>query len=180
MFLASAASLAATAGIAVAAYAALVVALRIGGKRTLSKWNAFDLVVTVALGSSLATVVLSRQTPLLQGLLAFAMLVLLQFAVSWLALRVPRIERAIKSEPALLVWRGRADAAALRRERVTLAEVRAAVRSSGAARVEDVDAVVLETDGSISVIARVGEPPHSALADVIGPRVPAPPDAGRP
>jgi uncharacterized membrane protein YcaP (DUF421 family) len=52
------------------AYFALVLTLRVSGKRTLSKLNAFDLVVTVALGSTLATVLLSKDVALAEGLLA--------------------------------------------------------------------------------------------------------------
>ena len=58
-----------------AAYAALVLILRVSGKRTLAKLNAFDLVVTVALGSTLATVLLSKSVALAEGLLGFALLV---------------------------------------------------------------------------------------------------------
>ena len=149
------------------AYAAVVTVLRITGKRTLAKWNAFDLVVTVALGSSLATMVLSHQTPLAQGVAAFAALVALQLAVSWLSVRVPPFERLVKSRPALLLRDGKPLEDTLRRERVTLAEIRAAVRSTGLSRIEDAAAVVLETDGSISVIERLGSP-STALADVKG------------
>ena len=52
----------------VAAYAFLVALLRVSGKRTLSKLNAFDLVVTVALGSTLATVLLSKDVPVVEGM----------------------------------------------------------------------------------------------------------------
>ena len=69
--------------IGVPAYIALVFSLRISGKRTLSKMNAFDLVVTVALGSTLATVLLSKDVTLAQGVLAFGLLIGLQFAVTW-------------------------------------------------------------------------------------------------
>jgi len=60
--------------VGVVAYVALVVVLRSSGKRTLSKMNAFDLVVTVALGSTLATVLLSRDTPLAEGVVAILVL----------------------------------------------------------------------------------------------------------
>ena len=46
------------------AYVAMILCLRISGKRTLSKWNAFDFVITIALGSTLATVLLSRENAL--------------------------------------------------------------------------------------------------------------------
>jgi uncharacterized membrane protein YcaP (DUF421 family) len=69
------------------AYAALVVLLRLSGKRTLSKWNMFDLVVTVAFGSTLATALLSKDTSLMQGVAAFALLVALQWALTWASVR---------------------------------------------------------------------------------------------
>jgi uncharacterized membrane protein YcaP (DUF421 family) len=136
------------------AYAVLVVVLRVSGKRTLAKWNAFDLVVTVALGSTFATVLVSGQTSLAQGVVGFAVLVGLQRAVAWVAVRWPPFRRWIKSDARLLLHDGTIDAQALRDERVTENEVRAAIRARGYGRVEDVAAVVLETDGSVSVIGR--------------------------
>lgn len=64
--------------VGVLAYAALVIFLRFSGKRTLSKMNAFDLIVTVALGSTLATILLSKDVALAEGLLALLLLIALQ------------------------------------------------------------------------------------------------------
>ncbi|MEJ7744413.1 MAG: hypothetical protein WKF73_18845 [Nocardioidaceae bacterium] len=69
------------------AYAALVAVLRISGARSLSELNAFDLVVTVALGSTLATVLLNGSVSLAEGVLGLVVLVLLQYLVSRLSLR---------------------------------------------------------------------------------------------
>jgi uncharacterized membrane protein YcaP (DUF421 family) len=138
--------------VGVAAYAALVALLRASGKRTLAKLNAFDFVVTVALGSTLATVLLSKDVALAEGLLAFALLAGLQYAVAWLSVRSPRFSGLVKSEPSLLLHRGRFLDEAMRRQRVTREEVVSALRSSGLARPEDAAAVVLETDGSLSVV----------------------------
>jgi uncharacterized membrane protein YcaP (DUF421 family) len=81
------------------AYVALVAILRISGKRTLTKLNAFDLVVTVALGSTLATVLLSKNVALAEGVLAMALLVFLQFAITWLSVRSGGFRDLVKSEP---------------------------------------------------------------------------------
>ncbi len=140
------------------AYVALVLVLRISGKRTLTKLNAFDLVVTVSLGSTLATVLLSRSVPLVEGVTALALLVGLQFLITWLSVRWPLFRRLVKSEPTLLMLRGAPLDAALRAQRVTLDELMAAVRSQGIADMAEVGAVVLETDGTISVLPRVPEP----------------------
>lgn len=72
--------------VGVAAYAGLVL-LRVSGKRTLTKMNAFDLVVTVALGSTLATVQLTKSVALADGLAAFALLIFLQYGLMWLSVR---------------------------------------------------------------------------------------------
>ncbi|WP_051241587.1 DUF421 domain-containing protein [Azohydromonas australica] len=150
------------------AYAALVLLLRVTGKRTLSKLNAFDLIVTVALGSTLATVLLSKDVALAEGLTALALLVLLQGALTWLSVRSPRVSRLVKSEPSLLFLEGRFLQGAMKRERVTEDELRSAVRQQGIGRLEEVAAVVLETDGSLNVIRAPVDGPRTALAHVQG------------
>jgi uncharacterized membrane protein YcaP (DUF421 family) len=165
------------------AYTALVLLLRATGKRTLSKMNAFDLIVTVALGSTLATVLLSKDVALAEGVLAFALLILLQFGITWLSVRSERVQALVKAEPRLLLHHGRLLPGALRRERMTGEEVRAAVRSQGIASLDEVAAVVLETDGSVSVLRRAEEGGASALANVAGyararGQADQPPDAG--
>lgn len=151
-----------------AAYVALVFMLRVSGKRTLAKMNAFDLVVTVALGSTLATVLLSKDVALAEGLLAFATLIGLQFGVAWLSVRSAKVQELVKSEPALLFFEGRYLDGALRRERVAREEVRAAVRAAGVASLDDVTAVVLETDGTFSVV-RGAEGERGSLQDLGAP-----------
>jgi len=149
------------------AYVSLVAILRISGKRTLTKLNAFDLVVTVALGSTLATVLLSKSVALAEGVLAMAILVFFQFAITWLAVRVSWVDGLIKSEPTLLVHNGQFLEQALRAQRVTKDEVFSALRSSGAGDLAVVDAVVLETDGSMSVLkGQSGTPETTTLANV--------------
>lgn len=144
--------LARTAVVGVLAYAGIVVLLRASGKRTLSKFNAFDFVVTVALGSTLATVLVSQQVALAQGIAAFAVLMGLQLGITWLSVRSSRVRELVKGEPALLLFRGELVAGAMRRERVTREEVLAAARAHGVAALGDVEAAVLETDGTITVV----------------------------
>ena len=146
-----------TAVVGVLAYLALVAVLRISGKRTLTQFNAFDFVVTVALGSTLATILLSQEVSLFQGVLAFLVLVGMQFAITWTSLRSSRVRKLSKSEPAALVYRGRFLRKQMHEERVLESEVDAALRAHGVASVNDVDLVVLETDGTVTVIERLGD-----------------------
>jgi uncharacterized membrane protein YcaP (DUF421 family) len=147
------------------AYAALVALLRVSGKRTLSKMNAFDLVVTVALGSTLATVLLSKDVALAEGVLAFGVLILLQFMVACLSVRSAAVNRLIKSEPALLLHQGQLLRGVMAAERVNEEEIRAAARAQGIGTLEDVAAVVLETDGSFTVLRQTG---HGSASTLVG------------
>ncbi len=140
------------------AYVGLVVLLRVSGKRTLSKMNAFDLVVTVALGSTLATVILSKDVALAEGVAAFALLIGLQFVITWLSVRSTTVSQLVKAEPSLLFYQGQFLPAQMRRARVVEAEVRAAIREQGVGSLASVEAVVRETDGSFAVVKRTSTP----------------------
>ncbi|MDG4833057.1 DUF421 domain-containing protein [Solwaraspora sp. WMMD1047] len=152
--------------IAAIIYPALVMILRVSGKRTLSKLNAFDFVVTVALGSTLATILLSRNVSLLEGILALSLLVALQYAAALLAVRWPPSQQLLKARPTMLLRNGQLRKQTLRSARVAESEIRQAARSQGAGDLGDLAAVVLETDGSLSVITRSQLGDGSTLSDV--------------
>ncbi|MHA7279857.1 DUF421 domain-containing protein [Arthrobacter sp. MDT2-2] len=133
-------------------YATLMVVLRLSGKRTLSQLNAFDFIVTVALGSTLATILLSSDVAYAEGLTALALLAGLQFIVAWVSARWPRARNTITASPTALVVDGQLQHDELRRNRLTESEVLQAVRSTGTGDLSLVAAVVLETNGKLSVI----------------------------
>jgi uncharacterized membrane protein YcaP (DUF421 family) len=152
--------------VGVLAYIFLIIFLRISGKRTLSKLNAFDLVVTVALGSTLATILLSQSTALVEGLTAFIILIGMQYLVTWASGHWHLFNKLVKSEPRMLFYEGKYLKQAMKAERVVELEIMQAVRSSGYASLQQIHSVILETDGSFSVIAKDSFQDLSALDDV--------------
>nr|WP_156270692.1 YetF domain-containing protein [Kocuria sediminis] len=151
-----------------AAYTVLVVILRASGKRTLGQLNAFDFVVTVSLGSTLATILLSSDVSWAEGATALGLLAGLQFLVAWVSTRWPKVRGVFTAEPALLLADGRIRHDALRANRLTVSELRQAVRMQGAGDLSQVKAVVLETNGKLSVITTSQYGNGSALQDVGG------------
>ena len=151
---------------AVLSYAAIVLWLRISGKRTLSKWNAFDFIVTIALGSILASVILSKDVKILDGILATFLLILFQFIITLLSVHFKIFDKIFKAEPKFLYLDGEFLKDNMKSERVPKPEILAAVRTSGISALEDVKAVVLETDGSFSVVENSDSGKDSALSDV--------------
>lgn len=134
------------------AYSVLVVFLRLAGKRTLAKLNAFDLVVTVALGSTLSAILLQESIALSEGAAALATLIALQYMVTFISVRSPSVANAVRSEPTLLFHCGDFCHGAMRRQRITRDEILSAMRASGHDGIQGVSSVVLESDGTLSVL----------------------------
>lgn len=138
-------------------FISLIIILRISGKRTLSKMNAFDFVVTIALGSIFATIILDSSISLMSGLTAIVSLIFYQYIITFLSVRFKKFKNITKSKPSLLYYNGQFFDDSLKKERIALDELKQAVRNSGFASIEDITAIVLETDGTLSVIEKASE-----------------------
>ncbi|WJL94867.1 DUF421 domain-containing protein [Microbacterium sp. ET2] len=152
--------------VGVAAYAALIVSLRVSGKRTLAQLNAFDFIVTVALGSTLATILLSSDVSFWEGAAALLLLVILQIVVAFVTSRSGGARKAVTAEPSVLLRDGRMDHSSLKRNRVSPADVTQAVRQTGQGDLAAIAAVILESNGRISVIPKSSLGDGSALGDL--------------
>ncbi len=155
-----------TIALGAASYATLILILRASGKRTLSQLNAFDFVVTVAFGSTFATILLNSSVSWAEGAAALALLAALQFVVAWASSHWRAARGVVTGEPSVLLRDGVIDADALRRQRLARSEVLQAVRSSGTGDLSKVALVVLETNGTLSVISSSTLGDGSALADL--------------
>ncbi len=142
---------------AAAVFAALLVLTRLMGLRSFSKMSSMDFATTVALGAILATTILSDDTPVLVGALAFALLFGLQFVVSRLRMVSPRVERLLETSPLLLVAHGVPIRAHLDAVRMTDSDLQAKLRGGGVRQLSDVLAATLETSGDVSILL-TGEP----------------------
>lgn len=143
--------------VGIAMYVALVVFLRVSGSRTLASMNAFDFIVTVAIGSAFGRSLTATGVALSEAVVAFGLLVALQYAVTWVQIRWPLFQRVVTNPPALLYFRGEFLEDALRRQRVAKTELQSAVRKEQYGSLEEVEAIVLESSGEISVIGSVDD-----------------------
>ncbi len=139
------------------AYVTLIIFIRISGKRTLSKMNAFDFLVTIALGSCLATVSLNKNIALAEGAMVYFTLIFLQFIITWSSVRVKFVKKLVTGKPALLLYKGELLADAMKRERITIEEIYMKARASGITNLNEVEVIVLETTGDITMILKSEE-----------------------
>lgn len=149
----------------VISYITLFIFIRISGKRTLAKLNAFDFVVTVTLGSTLSSMILAKVT-ITEGLLALAIIILLQYLLAWTAKEIKSTEKVINSSPTLLFYDGKFLENAMKKEVITREEIYAEIRKYRLERIDDVKAVVMELNGEITVVKKSRNPTeHSSLDD---------------
>jgi uncharacterized membrane protein YcaP (DUF421 family) len=146
-----------TAIISVVAYVGLVLMLRVAGNRPLTQLNAFDFIVNVAIGSTLATAMLNKDVVLADGLLTFAMLIGLQLIISYISRKSPKFNEVIKTRSVLLFYNGEFLDDEIKKHLLAKEELLQAIRSQGISSLDQVKAVILETNGKFSVLKNDGE-----------------------
>lgn len=128
--------------------------------------NVFDFVVTIALGSILATVMLNKDLALADEVLAFFLLIFFQFIITYLSVRYKQISKLVKSTPALMAYKGELLKQAMIKERVNEDEIHAVIRKHGLSTLAEIDAIVLESDGNLSVIKVIKDPTAAPMAPI--------------
>lgn len=128
--------------------------------------NAFDFVVTVALGSILATVALNQNIPLSNGVAAILIFIGFQFLLTWLAVRIKSVKTLITSKPSLIFYKGNFLEMAMKKERITEEEIYSAARKEGISSLDDIDMIILETTGDMTIIEKITIGKKTTFQDV--------------
>ena len=135
-------------------YLALVIGLRLAGRRELAQLNAFDLVVLLLLSNTVQNAVIGPDDSLLGGLFSAGVLLLLNAVVNRVLYRYPLIDRIVEGPPILLIVKGKTIEKNMRHEEITESELLAAVRRQGFYSFEEIDECILETNGSLTFIPK--------------------------
>lgn len=139
---------------AVVVYAFLVVLIRITGRRQVGMMSPTDFILLLILSNAVQNSMNGGDNSLGAGLVLATVLIALNYGVSWLARRSKFVEQLLVGRPVFIVRDGRLDEHVLAKEKVTHHELMAALRSAGCPNIEAARHVILETNGSISVIRR--------------------------
>ncbi|WOD38461.1 DUF421 domain-containing protein [Nodosilinea sp. E11] len=136
------------------AYFSLLILLRISGKRTLAQLNAFDFVITIAIGSTFGRLITAKGVSLAESVTAFFTLIFLQYLVSWFIVRSSKFDKLITADPSLLYFRGQFLRKAMKEQRVTQSQLLAVVRENKIGALEHVEAIVMESAGTIAIVKK--------------------------
>ncbi|MDT0675423.1 DUF421 domain-containing protein [Autumnicola musiva] len=132
-------------------YAAVIIFTRITGKRSFSKMSSFDFAMTVAVGSIIASTLLTASVTLIQGIVGLGVIYMLQISIAFLR-RFKIISDHVDNSPLLLMDRTEILRDNLKKARVTEGDVRSKLREANVLNLSQVRAVIFETTGDISVL----------------------------
>ena len=135
-------------------YAALLVLVRLSGKRTVGEFTAFDLLVVMLLAESSQGALGGGDESVSGSLVTAATLVALNFAVGFVSARSKAVDKLVEGEPVVLIRNGKVLTAALRRNNVPESDLGEALRMQGVKEHADVEIAMLETNGKITVIEK--------------------------
>ena len=139
---------------ALAVYAFILLALRLLGKKELSQLSVADLVLIMLVSNAVQNAMVGADVSLLGGIIAAAVLFIIDFIIKQLSYRNRKIKTIIEGESVLLIYKGKVKEHNLEHEKITLSELNAVIREHGVLSIEDIELCVLETDGNISVISK--------------------------
>jgi len=148
-------------------YLALLVGLRLTGKRQLGQPSVFDLVLLLVIANAVQNAMVGADTSVWGGLVAAGVLIAWHRVIGWVGRRNRKIAKLLGGSPTILIHDGHVRTDALAHEGLTEAELLQALREHGVATPADVRIAVLETDGMISVIqhddVKPGARPHHRI-----------------
>jgi uncharacterized membrane protein YcaP (DUF421 family) len=133
-------------------YAALLIGLRLAGKREIGQMTVFDLIVLLLIANAVQNAMVGPDSSLTGGILAAAVLLALNAVLSWLLQQYPRLRKLVEGSPTLLILHGQVLNDKMRREGIDIETLETALREHGISDRKDVEMAVLEIDGTISVV----------------------------
>lgn len=141
---------------------AVIVAVRLMGKRQIGQLQPAELVVTILLSQIAATPMQDNDIPLMNTLIAVMVLVGVEILISYFSLKNSRIRAVLQGNPVMVIKNGRLDQKQLARLRYTVDDLMESLRSKDVFDISSVSCAVAETDGTLSVLLRPEEQPATS------------------
>ncbi len=135
-------------------YIAMILGLRLLGKRELGQLSVYDLVLIIVISNSVQNAMVGNDSTLLGGLVAALTLLIMNRVFTWLMVQNGTVRKWLEGDPTLIVWDGKLLKAQMQKEGITSMHVLAAMREHGIGDLDKVQMAVLEVDGSISIVPK--------------------------
>lgn len=140
-------------------YAVVVLALRMMGKRQIGELEASELVVTIIISDIAAMPITNTEVPIIVNITGILVLMVLEVVLSFCAYKNPKARRIMYGKPSTFYKNGKFDQKEMERQRFNVGDVMEEVRGTGASDLSEVEYIVMETNGKVSVILKREESP---------------------
>ena len=135
-------------------YILVLVIMRIMGKREIGQMQPFELVIAIMIADLASVPMADTGIPISNGIIPILALLLFQLIISIINLKSITLRKIICGKPRILIYRGKIDEQALKKEKITINELQERLRQKSIFTIGDVEYAILETSGEISVIQK--------------------------
>ena len=136
-----------------AVYFFMMIALRLTGKKQLSQLNTTDVILILLISNAVQNAMVGPDTTLLGGLIAASVLFAINMIFKKLKFKFPGFKKLVEGEPVILIYKGVIKHQNCEKNGITEDELLQAIREHGSSEIEDIDSLILEADGNISVVS---------------------------
>jgi len=135
-------------------YILVLIVMRMMGKREIGQMQPFELVIAIMIADLAAVPMSDTGIPITSGIVPILALLLFQLIISIINLKSITIRKIICGKPRMLIFRGKIDEQALKKEKITINELQEKLRQKSIFTIGDVEYAILETSGELSVIQK--------------------------
>lgn len=139
---------------AIILYIIVLVVMRLMGKREIGQLQPFELAISIMIADLATIPMTSTGIPISNGIMPILGLLLMHLLISLINMKSIKAREIICGKPSILIYRGKINEQALKKERFTINELQERLRGDNIFNLGDVEYAILETNGEVSVIQK--------------------------
>lgn len=139
---------------AIVLYILVLVVMRLMGKREIGQMQPFELAISIMIADLAATPMTETGVPITNGIMPILGLLVMHLIISMINIKSTKAREIVCGKPTILIYRGRIDQKALKKERFTINELEERLRDNNIFNIGDVEYAILETSGQVTVIPK--------------------------
>ena len=139
---------------AILLYIFVLIIMRLMGKREIGQLQPFELAISIMIADLVTIPMADVGIPIFNGIIPILGLLLMHLLISILNIKSIKMREIICGKPRILIYRGKIDEEALRKERFTINELQERLRGNNVMSLADVEYAILETSGQVTVIQK--------------------------
>ena len=148
-------------------YSALIVGLRLAGKREMAQLNPFDLVVLLTISNTVQNAIIGNDNSVSGGIIGVAALLLINYLVVRFVYSNDKIEKLVEGSEDTLIEQGILQEKVMKREMITFSELEIAAHKQGINSLNEVERAVLEPDGGITFSSKIPNPEERRQQELV-------------